>query len=181
MGSKEYEKAGVDLEAGYDVNVAEKENAEAQNSSIPDYGFTTRENVDTSRVIALKQQLNFTEEKTSFKIEKNTTQPEKSGNTFKEQFAVAATRKEKLNVLRVFFDNSPVLKNALEKYMASITDPLNTLNALPTNVRKYLAQKLTQKGKLNEEDIYKLNLSFNEKQLLYNILKEDEKKKQAII
>ena len=94
--------------------------------------------------------------------------------------AEASSGQDKLAVIKEFFDRSPMLKKALEKYLTGMTDSLYILNALPTNARKYLAQRLTQKGLLDESDIQKLNLSFSEKQLLNNILTENEKKAETV-
>lgn len=72
-----------------------------------------------------------------------------------------------------------MLKKALEKYVIGATDSLTILNALPTNARKYLAQKLTQKGLLKEEDIEKLKLSINEKQLLITMYRKIQKPEEV--
>ena len=120
----------------------------------PDLGFATRENVDTSRLTALRQQIMTTDNKQSFKVEKtNTTNPIKTANTLNEKMSEAANNQDRLAIIKEFFEKSPMLKKALEKYVIGATDSLTILNALPTNARKYLAQKLTQKGLLKEEDI----------------------------
>lgn len=64
----------------------------------------------------------------------------------------------------------------MENYIARLSNPLYVLNSLPSNARKYLAQKFVQKGKFDESDIQKLNLSFDDKQLLKKTLIENEKK-----
>ncbi len=142
----------------------------------PDYGFAARESVDTTRLTFLQQQIkNSVVENREFRVEKNITQPEVKTNTFNAKMAEAGSNQDKLAVIKEFFDKSPLLKLALEKYLTGVTDSLTILNALPTNARKYLAGKLVQKGQLKEDDIQKLNLSYNEKQLLLNKYKETQK------
>ncbi len=162
-----------------DAYIAEKE-AARDNNETADLGFTQRENVDTTRLTFLQQQIqNSTEKQSGFKVENPITKP-KAANTLNERMAEASSGQDKLAVIKEFFDRSPLLKKALEKYLTGMTDPMNILNALPTNARKYLAQKLVQKGQLTEEDIQRLNLSFNDKQLLNNILKEKEEKAEVV-
>ena len=146
----------------------------------PDLGFATRENVDTSRLTALRQQIMTTDNKQSFKVEKNnTTNPIKTANTLNEKMSEAANNQDRLAIIKEFFEKSPMLKKALEKYVIGATDSLTILNALPTNARKYLAQKLTQKGLLKEEDIEKLKLSINEKQLLITMYRKIQKPEEV--
>ena len=117
-----------------------------------------------------------TDNKQSFKVEKtNTTNPIKTANTLNEKMSEAANNQDRLAIIKEFFEKSPMLKKALEKYVIGATDSLTILNALPTNARKYLAQKLTQKGLLKEEDIEKLKLSINEKQLLITMYRKIQK------
>lgn len=141
----------------------------------PDYGFAQKDSIDTTKLLNLRLQIrNNTEKEGDFKVESSIT-PTIEPTNMNEKFANANTRQEKIAIVKELFDNSPLLKKALEKYLSGMTNCLNVLNALPSNARKYLAQRLTQKGVLNENDIQKLNLSFNEKQLLHNIIKENEK------
>lgn len=150
------------------------------NTETPDYGFIQRDNVDTTKLQTLRQQIiNNTAPKEDFKVEKTVTLTIEPTN-MSDKFAEASTRKEKIEIIKEMFDSSPLLKKALEKYVTGLTNSLNVLNALPTNARKYLAQKLTQKGLLDNSDIQKLNLSFDEKQLLYNILKKNEEKSESV-
>ena len=146
----------------------------------PDLGFTQRESVDTERLALLRQQIaDSTDRQTGFKVE-NPIKQNKADESFSAKMAEASSGQDKLAVIKEFFDRSPMLKKALEKYLTGMTDSLYILNALPTNARKYLAQRLTQKGLLDESDIQKLNLSFSEKQLLNNILTENEKKAETV-
>lgn len=147
----------------------------------PDFGFSQQKSsIDTTRLTILQQQIqNSTEKQVGFKVE-NPIKQEKASNSMNEKMAAASSKQDKLAVIKEFFDRSPVLKKALEKYLTGMTDPLNILNSLPTNARKYLAQKLVQKGQLEESDILKLNLSFSEKQLLNNILKKKEEKAETV-
>ncbi len=159
--------------------IKEKEN-ERDNAEIPDLGFTQRESVDTERLALLRQQIaDSTDRQTGFKVE-NPIKQNKADESFSAKMAEASSGQDKLAVIKEFFDRSPMLKKALEKYLTGMTDSLYILNALPTNARKYLAQRLTQKGLLDESDIQKLNLSFSEKQLLNNILAENEKKAETV-
>lgn len=155
-----------------------------ETTEIPDYGFAQKEeSVDTTRLTYLQQQIqNTIVEDNKFRVEKNISQPneQKTANTLNAKLAAANTNQDKLTVIKEFFDRSPLLKMALEKYLASVTDSLSILNALPTNARKYLAQKLIRKGLLNADDIQKLNLSYNEKQLLQKTLEETEKQNAAV-
>lgn len=147
----------------------------------PDFGFSQKGSIDTTRLTMLQQQIqNSTEKQTGFKVE-NPIKQQKTSNTLNEKMAAANSSQDKLAVIKEFFDRSPLLKQALEKYLTGMTDPLNILNALPTNARKYLAQKLVQKGQLEESDIQKLNLSFSDKQLLNNILKKKEEEKTEAV
>ena len=96
----------------------------------PDLGFATRENVDTSRLTALRQQIMTTDNKQSFKVEKtNTTNPIKTANTLNEKMSEAANNQDRLAIIKEFFEKSPMLKKALEKYVIGATDSLTILNA----------------------------------------------------
>ena len=154
------------------------------NDNIPDVGFTQRETVDTTRLIFLQQQIKDSAAKnTEFRVEKNVSEPREEVNpeTFSAKMAEANSGRDKLAVIKEFFDKSPMLKVALEKYLTGVTDSLTILNALPTNARKYLAQKLTRKGLLQQDDIQKLNLSYNDKQLLLKTFEEVQKQTRAAV
>ena len=154
------------------------------NDNIPDVGFTQRETVDTTRLIFLQQQIKDSAAKnTEFRVEKNVSEPREEVNpeTFSAKMAEANSGRDKLAVIKEFFDKSPMLKVALEKYLTGVTDSLTILNALPTNARKYLAQKLTRKVLLQQDDIQKLNLSYNDKQLLLKTFEEVQKQTRAAV
>ena len=91
----------------------------------------------------------------------------------------AANNQDRLAIIKEFFEKSPMLKKALEKKINREKNSLTILNALPTNARKYLAQKLTQKGLLKEEDIEKLKLSINEKKLLITMYRKIQKPEEV--
>lgn len=133
----------------------------------PDLGFATRENVDTSRLTALRQQIMTTDNKQSFKVEKtNTTNPIKTANTLNEKMSEAANNQDRLAIIKEFFEKSPMLKKALEKYVIGATDSLTILNALPTNARKYLAAKINSKRVIKRRRYRKIKIIINENSFL---------------
>ena len=155
------------------------EDSASNNAAI---GFTTKKPENPNRVPELKSQLVSTEEKQTFRVEKTMTKPENlsSNAQIKEKFASANTNQDKLKLISTYFDKSPMLKLALEKYALSITKPLNLLNSLPSSARKYLANRLVQNGNLKEDDIHKLNLSFGEKQILLETYKKTQKTREEV-
>lgn len=153
--------------------ITEKENLENQNTTTPDIGFTTKENINPYKLNDLKKEILPKEDKPKFTVESPIT---KEPETLKEKFAQADSKREKTDLIKKYFNYSPILKKSMENYITRLTNPLYVLNSLPSNARKYIAQKLVQKGKFDESDIQKLNLSFNDKQLLKTTLIENEKK-----
>ena len=118
----------------------------------------------------------------TFKVEKTTTKPENlsSKAQIKEKFESANTNQDKLKLISTYFDKSPLLKQALEKYIYNVTKPLNLLNSLPSSARKYLAHKLVLNGSLDEGDIQKLNISFGEKQILLETYRKTQKTREEV-
>ncbi len=155
------------------------EDSASNNAAI---GFTTKKPENPNRVPELKSQLVSTEEKQTFRVEKTTTKPQElsSSAQIREKFESANTNQDKLKLISTYFDKSPLLKQALEKYVSNITKPLNILNSLPSSARKYLAHKLVLNGSLDEGDIQKLNLSFGEKQILLETYKKTQKTREEV-
>lgn len=155
------------------------EDSASNNAAI---GFTTKKPENPNRVPELKSQLVSTEEKQTFRVEKTTTKPQElsSSAQIREKFESANTNQDKLKLISTYFDKSPLLKQALEKYVSNITKPLNILNSLPSSARKYLAHKLVLNGSLEEDDIQKLNLSFGEKQILLETYKKTQKTREEV-
>ena len=153
--------------------ITEKENQKNQNTTPPDIGFTPKEKVNTDKLNDLKKEILPKEDKPKFTVESPIT---KEPESLKEKFALADSKREKTDLIKKYFNYSPILKKAMENYIARLSNPLYVLNSLPSNARKYLAQKFVQKGKFDESDIQKLNLSFDDKQLLKKTLIENEKK-----
>ena len=155
------------------------EDSASNNAAI---GFTTKKPENPNRVPELKSQLVSTEEKQTFRVEKTTTKPEElsSSAQIREKFESANTNQDKLKLISTYFDKSPLLKQALEKYVSNVTKPLNILNSLPSLARKYLAHKLVLNGSLDEGDIQKLNLSFGEKQILLETYKKTQKTREEV-
>lgn len=155
------------------------EDSASNNAAI---GFTTKKPENPNRVPELKSQLVSTEEKQTFRVEKTTIKPEElsSSAQIREKIASANTNQDKLKLISTYFDKSPLLKQALEKYVSNVTKPLNILNSLPSSARKYLAHKLVLNGSLDEGDIQKLNISFGEKQILLETYRKVQKTREEV-
>lgn len=144
-----------------------------------DVGFVSRRPANPGRVEELRAQyIQPTDRAAEFKVDKNVTSPidkDEMGTKFKD----AKTAQDKLALIKRYYDKSPLLRAGLEQYLSIVHDPLRTLNALPTNARADLARTLVRKGKLNEEEINALNLSYGAKQLLVNDLQMIKKNEEA--
>lgn len=144
-----------------------------------DVGFVSRRPANPGRVEELRAQyIQPTDRAAEFKVDKNVTSPidkDEMGTKFKD----AKTAQDKLALIKRYYDKSPLLRAGLEQYLSIVSDPLRTLNALPTNAREDLARTLVRKGKLNEEEINALNLSYGAKQLLLNDLQMIKKNEEA--
>lgn len=151
-----------------------------ENTDTPAVGFTSRKPVKQTRVQALKNEyVQSTEKAPAFKVE-NVTRPTNKTLVMVQRFEESKSSQDRLAIIKEFFDKSTLLQNALEKYLLIATDPLRILNALPTNARTGLSRKLVRNGKLKEEEVEKLNLSFGAKQLLLEDLAIVEKCKQNV-
>lgn len=145
-----------------------------------DVGFVSRRPANPGRVEELKAQyIQPTDRAAEFKVDKNVTSPMKDKNEMGTKFKDAKTAQDKLALIKRYYDKSPLLRAGLEQYLSIVPDPLRTLNALPTNAREDLARTLVRKGKLNEEEINALNLSYGAKQLLLNDLQMIKKNEEA--
>lgn len=156
----------------------EKKQEKTQNADI---GFSERQvPADMKKLPILKEEVKQTEEKPErrFRVDKNITRSTQS-KTISQEFAEAENSQAKRSVIERYFDKSPMLKITLEKYLANVTDPIIILNTLPSNARKYLANKLVHKGCLEEKYIEKLNMSIGDKQLLLNTFNETHKNKRV--
>jgi len=159
--------------------------AEKKQEAAPtaDVGFVERKPVDTTKLNTLRQQITSSvPQNTPFRVEKNSTNPieKDESNALQTKMNEAKSNQDRLEIIKEFFDKSPVLKIVLEKYLTGASDPLTILNALPSNARRYLAHKLVSKGALKEDDIQKLNLSYGEKQLLINTYEETQKGTETV-
>ncbi len=151
-----------------------------ETTEAPAIGFTSRKPVEQTRVQVLKNEyVQSTEKAPEFRVE-NVTRPTSKTHVMVQKFEEAKSSQDRLAIIKEFFDKSTLLQNALEKYLLIATDPLRILNALPTNARTGLAHKLVRSGKLKEEEIEKLNLSFGAKQLMLNDLANVEKHKRNV-
>ena len=163
------------------LNVPAKRSEDSVSNNA-DLGFTSKASVDSSKLAALKSQIPTTEEKASFKVDKNVTSTVDALNAEKltEKFAAASTNKDKLNLIDKYYAKSTLLQEKLKQYVLRLPNPLLPLNAFPTVARKHLAYELAQAGKLKEEDIQKLNLAYSEKQMLLAVYQESQKEKQEV-
>ena len=152
-------------------------------SNNADLGFTSKKPVDSTKLVNLKSKISTTEEKTSFKVDKNVSSTVDALNAEKltEKFAAASTNREKLNLVDKYYKKSTLLQEKLKQYISRVANPLFFLNSLPTVARKHLSHDLAQAGKLKEEDIQKLNLAYSEKQMLLEEYRESQKEKQESI
>ena len=151
-------------------------------SNNADLGFTSKKPVDSTKLVNLKSKISTTEEKTSFKVDKNVSSTVDALNAEKltEKFAAASTNREKLNLVDKYYKKSTLLQEKLKQCALRVANPLCFLNSLPTVARKHLAHVLAQAGKLKEEDIQKLNLAYSEKQMLLAEYQESQKEKQEV-
>lgn len=175
-----YEKLLDDATNGNYLKVASGSNEELSapvtsksedSGETADIGFVSRKPVEQSRIPALKAQLQSTETTPEFRVE-NVTKPTSMNSAMVEKIQKASSSQDKLAIIKEYFDKSPMLQAALKKFLIIAPDPLRILNTLPTNARASLASQLVRSGKLNEDEIQKLNLSFGAKQLLLNDLEK---------
>ena len=151
-------------------------------SNNADLGFASKKPVDSTKLVNLKSKISTTEEKTSFKVDKNVSSAVDALNAekLKEKFETATTNRDKLNLIDKYFAKSTLLQEKLKQYVSRVANPLFFLNSLPTVARKHLSHELAQAGKLKEEDIQKLNLAYSEKQMLLAEYQESQKEKQEV-
>ena len=151
-------------------------------SNNADLGFASKKPVDSTKLVNLKSKISTTEEKTSFKVDKNVSSAVDALNAekLKEKFETAITNRDKLNLIDKYFAKSTLLQEKLKQYVSRVANPLFFLNSLPTVARKHLSHELAQAGKLKEEDIQKLNLAYSEKQMLLAEYQESQKEKQEV-
>lgn len=172
------------VKTGSDAELkAPAKRSEDSASNNADLGFTSKKSVDSTKLVNLKSKISTTEEKTSFKVDKNVSSTVDALNAEKltEKFAAASTNRDKLNLIDKYFAKSTLLQEKLKQYVSRVANPLFFLNSLPTVARKHLSHELAQAGKLKEEDIQKLNLAYSEKQMLLAEYQESQKEKQESI
>ncbi len=171
------------VKTGSDAELkAPAKRSEDSASNNADLGFTSKASVDSSKLAALKSQIPTTEEKASFKVDKNVSSTVDALNAEKltEKFAAATTNRDKLNLVDKYYAESTLLQEKLKQYVLRLPNPLLLLNALPTVARKHLAYELAQVGKIDERIIAKLNLPYDVKQMLKAVYQESQKEKQEV-
>jgi len=153
---------------------------EKTEQSSPAIGFSQKEVPDTDVLKEIKAAVIKKEEPQKFTVEKSTTNPIVSST----EADVEAIKKEKTTVKKLKALNKsglwnvPFVRKLVANSLARITNPLRVLQDLPSDMVKDIASSLVRKGKLNEEEIQKLNLSINEKQLLINEYQKTQKTKE---
>lgn len=171
------------VKTGSDAELkAPAKRSEDSASNNADLGFASKKPVDSTKLVNLKSKISTTEEKTSFKVDKNVSSAVDVLNAekLKEKFETATTNRDKLNLIDKYFAKSTLLQEKLKQYVSRVANPLFFLNSLPTVARKHLSHELAQAGKLKEEDIQKLNLAYSEKQMLLAEYQESQKEKQEV-
>ena len=163
------------------LNVPAKRSEDSVSNNA-DLGFTSKKPVDSTKLAALKSQIPTTEEKASFKVDKNVSSTVDALNAEKltEKFAAATTNRDKLNLVDKYYAESTLLQEKLKQYVLRLPNPLLLLNALPPVARKHLAYELAQVGKIDERIIAKLNLPYDVKQMLKAVYQESQKEKQEV-
>ncbi len=138
----------------------------------PDLGFRSRENVNTSNLANLKQKINKTEEKTQFRVEKTTSESEiiKTNKNFKDIINNAPDC-EKSTVVQRLYETNAAFKSAIETFVRLSSTPIIVLNYLPSSIRADLAKDLFALGKIDEADVTKLNLSFDQNKAVLSLSK----------
>lgn len=154
-----------ELKAPQSTNSTEKPSANA------DFGFRQKETVDPARLQVLRQQITPTEEKPKFRVDKTQTAtevatPSKPSN-FKDIIA-STPDSEKSKVIETLYKSNAAFKLAIKAYIKMSSNPIFDLNKLPIAIRASLAKELYNADKISEEDLKKLNLSFDLEKTILN-------------
>lgn len=171
------------VKTGSDAELkAPAKRSEDSASNNADLGFASKKSVDSTKLTNLKSKISTTEEKTVFKVDKSVSSAVENLNAekLKEKFETATTNRDKLNLIDKYFAKSTLLQEKLKQYVSRVANPLFFLNSLPTVARKHLSHELAQAGKLDERKIKELNLSYDQKLMLYAEYQESQKEKQEV-
>ena len=137
-----------------------------------DVGFyQKKETVDPARLQALRQQITPAEEQPKFRVDKTQTTPEvaapQKSSSFKD--IIASTPDcEKSKVIENLYNSNAAFKLAIKAYIKMSSNPIFDLNKLPISIRASLAKELFNADKISEEDLKKLNLSFDLEKTILN-------------
>lgn len=171
------------VKTGSDAELkAPAKRSEDSASNNADLGFTSKKSVDSTKLVNLKSKISTTEEKTVFKVDKSVSSAVENLNAekLKEKFETATTNRDKLNLIDKYFAKSTLLQEKLKQYVLRVANLVSCLNLLPTVARKHLSHELAQAGKLDERKIKELNLSYDQKLMLYAEYQESQKEKQEV-
>lgn len=159
---KNYNRVATDSSEELKAPAASKPEEKAD--STPDLGFSARENVNTSNLTDLKRNINTTETRPQFRVEKTTSESEitrKTDKSFKDIINNAPDC-EKASIVQRLYETNAAFKSAIETFVRLSSTPTIVLNYLPAGIRADLAKDLFALGKIDEADVKKLNLSFDQ-------------------
>ena len=112
----------------------------------------------------MKRNINTTETRPQFRVEKTTSESEitrKTDKSFKDIINNAPDC-EKASIVQRLYETNAAFKSAIETFVRLSSTPTIVLNYLPAGIRADLAKDLFALGKIDEADVKKLNLSFDQ-------------------